>query len=175
MIAAFSIPGPWHAAILALAAYRLTRLAGWDEFPLAVKIRAWLIGEEWVVADDQFAADLRRAMDEQIEEPIQPVPRLEFVVPNVPAGVEKAEGTGRMDAAELGLPGKQPTSEVAEVRPAYRRPTLAHLVHCPFCVGWWLSLAVYGAWLAAPRATLYAMLPFALSGAVGLIAKNLDP
>jgi hypothetical protein len=76
---------------------------------------------------------------------------------------------------ELELPGKQPTSEAHGVRPAYDRPVVAHLVHCPFCLGWWISLALYAGWLAAPRGILYAMTPFALSGVVGLIAKNLDP
>lgn len=56
----------------------------------------------------------------------------------------------------------------------FGRPTLAYFLSCPFCLGWWVSLAVYGAWLSAPRPTLYAMTPFAISGAVGLIAKNLD-
>jgi hypothetical protein len=76
---------------------------------------------------------------------------------------------------DLELPGKTPSSEVHDVRPTYRRPTLAHLVHCPFCLGWWVSLSVYIAWLAWPRGTLYALAPFALSGLVGLISKNLDP
>lgn len=33
------IPSPWIALVLALAAYRLTRLVGWDDFPLAEKLR----------------------------------------------------------------------------------------------------------------------------------------
>lgn len=49
------------------------------------------------------------------------------------------------------------------------------LVRCPWCVGWWLSLGVYAAWRAKPRATLSASTPLALSAAVGLIAKHLDP
>ena len=94
------IPSSLAFVVLVFAAYRLTRLAGWDDFPLAARLR------------------------------------------------ERAtEG----------------------------RPTLDHLVGCPFCVGWWISLATYGAWLAFPRATLYAAMPLAISGAVGLIAKNLDP
>lgn len=72
------------------------------------------------------------------------------------------------------LPGKQPSSEVDEVRPGYDRPLLAHLIHCPFCIGWWLSLAVYLLWLWLPTEVLYAAAPFALSGAIGLIAKNWD-
>lgn len=123
------IPSPWVGVILALATFRLTRLAGWDEFPLAAKVRAWVIGEGWVPVDH---------------------------------------------TVDISLPGKQPSSEVTDVRPAYSRPMLAHLVHCPFCIGWWISLSVYGAWLLWPHGSLYAFAPLALSGAVGLIAKNLD-
>lgn len=56
---------------------------------------------------------------------------------------------------------------------SFRRPTLAHFLACPYCLGAWVSLAVYAAWLSAPVPTLYAMTPFAISGAVGLIAANL--
>lgn len=146
------IPSLWVGLALVFAAYRLVRLAGWDEFPLALKIRAWIIGETWVT------------------------------VHAVPEGAEKAADTGRVDPAELGLPGKQPTSEVAEVRPAYARPTLAHLFHCPFCIGFWISTAVYYGWvaagapgrIAATSPLFYVLVPFAISGAVGIIAKNLD-
>lgn len=139
------LPPPWHALVLGLAAYRLTRLGGWDEFPLAVRLRRWVIGEFWVHAGPP------------------------------PEGAEKAAETGRVDAAGLGLPGKQPTSEVAELRPAYRRPVLAHLVHCPFCLGWWISLAVWAVWAFFPTPALWIAAPLALSGFVGLVAKNLDP
>lgn len=57
----------------------------------------------------------------------------------------------------------------------YKRPLLAHFVHCPFCIGFWLSAAVYVAWVFEPRGTLYVAAPFALSAVVGLVAKNLDP
>lgn len=56
----------------------------------------------------------------------------------------------------------------------FARPALARFIGCAFCFGFWISLAIYGAWLSAPRPTLYAMTPFAISGAAGLIAKNLD-
>lgn len=75
-------------------------------------------------------------------------------------------------------PPEEPAGKVPDpvrgVRAEYRRPLLAHFLHCPFCVGFWISCAVYVAWLEIPTATLYALAPFALSGAVGLIAKNLD-
>jgi uncharacterized protein DUF1360 len=105
------MPGPFAFVVLALAAYRLTRLAGWDTFPLAERVRAAAVGEYRTVS-----------------------------------------GTV-----------------------SYRRPTLDHFVHCPFCIGFWISLGVYAAWLTAPTVTMYGAMPFAISGAVGLVAKNLDP
>lgn len=138
------MPSPFVALIIALAAFRLTRLAGWDDFPLAVKIRAWATGEHWV--------------------------RIE----NVPEGAEKVEGTQRVDAAELGIPGKLPYSPVGSVRPAYRRPVIEHLVRCPWCIGFWICVGTWLAWLAW-HDVIYGMAPFALSSFVGLTAKNLDP
>jgi hypothetical protein len=120
------VPSPFVTVVFAFAVYRLTRLLGWDEFPLAVKIRSWVIGEEW------------------------------------------------MTGTKPELPGKTPSSALAEVRPGYRRPKIAHLVHCPFCLGWWVSLAVYGVWLEFGHRSLYALYPLALSGAAGLLAKNGD-
>ncbi len=106
------IPGPWVALVLALAAFRLTRLAGWDDFPLAVRVRGWITGEHTI--------------------------------------------RGRAE-------------------PLYQRPTLAHLLACPWCIGFWISCAVYVGWLLVPTEALYAAAPFALSAFVGLVAKNLDP
>ena len=45
---------------------------------------------------------------------------------------------------------------------------------CPFCLGWWVSLVTWGAWLIWPNGTLIAMTPFMLSAVVGLIKVNLD-
>lgn len=114
------IPSAWVGVVLALAAFRLTRLVGWDDLPPIARVRAWALGER----------------------------------------VEARSRPGGQDDAYLTL---------------YRRPLLAHLVHCPFCVGWWVSLALYIVWLWLPTETLYAAAPLALSAAVGLIAKNLDP
>lgn len=55
------------------------------------------------------------------------------------------------------------------------RVYVSTLVRCPWCVGFWLSLALYGAWLLSPRWVGIAMIPLALSASFGLIAKNLDP
>lgn len=137
------IPSATTFAILALAAYRLTRLVGWDDFPLAARLRAWAIGERWIAATLE-----------------------------APAGTDDLIRAYALDP-DTSLPGKTPPSEVADVRPAYDRPTLAHLVHCPFCIGWWISLATWVAWVAW-HPVAYGLVPFAISGAVGLIAKNLD-
>ncbi len=97
-------------ALLALGAFRLTRLAGWDD----------------------VTHPARRAL--------------------------------------LGV-----TDDGRPVRGRTARWRLAAWAHCPWCVGFWISVAVYAAWRVAPAATLVAMTPLAISALVGLIAKNLDP
>lgn len=67
------------------------------------------------------------------------------------------------------------TAEQAHLAVSYKRPLLAHLWLCAFCLGFWVSLAVYLLWRFEPVVTLYLCAPFALSGAVGLVAKNWDP
>lgn len=135
----WDVPTWWQFTILALAAYRLTRLVGWDDLPPIYRARAWLIGEHWV--------------------PLEP-------------GDDSPEDWFDRPPS---LPGKQPGSEVEGVRPAYDRPLLAHFVHCPFCVGFWIAVAVYLGWLGGGDTTLLAMTPFALAAVVGLVARNLDP
>ncbi len=39
------IPGPWVGLVLALAVFRACRLAGWDNFPPIVRLRARITGE----------------------------------------------------------------------------------------------------------------------------------
>lgn len=56
-----------------------------------------------------------------------------------------------------------------------RRWYWAKLLHCPWCVGWWLSLAVCALAYEWPHAVLVCSWPFAASALVGLVAKNLDP
>lgn len=51
---------------------------------------------------------------------------------------------------------------------------LAQLVRCPWCAGFWVSLASYLAWYAAGYATMTVATPLALSAVVGLVAKHLD-
>lgn len=68
----------------------------------------------------------------------------------------------------------RPTEERGPVY-SYRRPTLAHFIACPYCVGWWVALAAYGLWIQWPHGTVYVLAPFALSAFIGLVARNLDP
>lgn len=71
--------------------------------------------------------------------------------------------------AQMGL-----TNGAADDEVVFDRPLLEHFLTCPFCVGFWLSVLAYVAWLEEPRWTLYGLGSFALSGAVGLVSKNLD-
>jgi hypothetical protein len=48
------------------------------------------------------------------------------------------------------------------------------LIRCPWCAGFYVSAAVWGAWELWPRPTLFLAAPWALSAAVALAAKNLD-
>ncbi len=141
------IPSPWHFVILSLAVYRAVRFAGWDDWPPIYRVRAWVIGETWhplVVGVPEYDVD-------------------DF------GFVELVPATDTPS-----LPGKQPTSEVDEVRPAYSRPVLAHMVHCPFCMGAWISLATYLLWLLFPHAVVGLAVVPAFSAVAGLLAKNWD-
>lgn len=67
------------------------------------------------------------------------------------------------------------TSEQVTATVTYRRPVLAELLECAFCQGWWWSVAAYVAWRLEPSWTVAVLAPFALSMAVGLAARWLDP
>ena len=57
----------------------------------------------------------------------------------------------------------------------HKHPMLEHWLGCPYCVGFWIGLAVYLLWLFFPTEVMYGCMPFALNGAVGIIARMLDP
>ena len=79
-------------------------------------------------------------------------------------------GTRSTSNTAMGLTGDQP-----EVTWRYKRPLLAEAISCAYCSGAWYSLAAYLAWVFFPTETLYVAAPFALSGAVGITARMLDP
>lgn len=125
-------PGGLAFVLLLLAAFRLTRLVGWDD--LTRRPRAWLCG----MGDVEY---------ERVAELVD--------------GYE-AEGLDAWQRRERELPPR-------------RRFYLAKLIHCPWCVGFWISAVVWLAWLAWPDGTVGVAVPFALSAGVGLIARNGDP
>jgi hypothetical protein len=50
------------------------------------------------------------------------------------------------------------------------RAGLARFLTCPFCLGFWVSVAVWVAWLVFPTETLWVAVPFALNA--GLIGAQ---
>lgn len=48
-------------------------------------------------------------------------------------------------------------------------------VQCPFCLGFWVVVAIWLLWIAWPKWTLIIAAPFALNGALGLLYANADP
>lgn len=55
--------------------------------------------------------------------------------------------------------------------PATFREGLSEFVLCPWCLGFWITLAWWAAWQVDEHLALIAATPFALSTAVGMIAK----
>jgi hypothetical protein len=50
--------------------------------------------------------------------------------------------------------------------PADYRIALANWLTCPYCAGFWVALAWWGAWQAWPHGSVVAAVPFALSAIV---------
>lgn len=48
---------------------------------------------------------------------------------------------------------------------------IGELIHCPWCAGWWVSLAATIALVYLPLTTILVLTPFALRGAVGWISR----
>jgi hypothetical protein len=70
----------------------------------------------------------------------------------------------------LGAPGWSPDD--GDPPPGYRQE-LAVFLTCGWCMGFWLSVLAWGAWLVAPHATLVAATPFAISAVVGALAAKI--
>ena len=54
------------------------------------------------------------------------------------------------------------------------RVKLALFVTCPWCLGFWLSLAWWGAYQVWEHGAVVVAAPWAISAIVALVAKNLD-
>ena len=51
------------------------------------------------------------------------------------------------------------------------REYLAIFIECPWCAGFWISVAWWGAWQIWPHGAVVAAVPFAISALVPLLAK----
>jgi len=60
------------------------------------------------------------------------------------------------------------------VRLEERASWLDYFITCPWCAGFWITLAWWGAWLAWGYGTLVAATLFALSAAVGFLGVLID-
>jgi hypothetical protein len=67
------------------------------------------------------------------------------------------------------------TNEPVTEETRWRRPTLAALLACPYCLGAYISVVWYVAWRIYPSWSLTVAAPFALSAAVGAWARWIDP
>jgi hypothetical protein len=127
-------PSWWQLVLLGLAAFRVTRLIGWDD--LTILPRRWLTG----LSDDEHAVTAEH-VDQMLGQDIDP-----------------------WDDTQT--PAHMPIGRA--------RFYLSRMIRCPWCLGWWVSLAAWLSWEAWPHAVMVGAAPFAISAVVGLTAKNLD-
>lgn len=57
--------------------------------------------------------------------------------------------------------------------PKARKKT-GEFVHCPWCAGWWISLAATLAYYEWPHATRLVLAPFAISAGLAIVAVTFD-
>lgn len=76
-----------------------------------------------------------------------------------------------LDTPRGWLVGLPPDWEEGRPVPSGYREKVADFLVCPWCLGFWVALAWWGAWQLWPHGTLVAAAPFAISAAVGLISK----
>jgi hypothetical protein len=149
-------PSPWPAILLALAVFRLTRLAGWDD--LTIRIRRSITG-----MSDQGHHQFAEQVDHLRQQGLDP-----WDCESVTAAIIDQR-------AREGNPVR--VGEVVDWKVAIgsTRFYLSKMIRCPWCIGFWISLAVWAAWLVVPSVVVGLSVPLAFSATTGLIAKNLDP
>jgi hypothetical protein len=57
--------------------------------------------------------------------------------------------------------------------PKNYREKLAEFINCPWCFGFWISIAVWGLWQINEHWTEVLCVPLAISAGVGLVVHNL--
>lgn len=55
--------------------------------------------------------------------------------------------------------------------PSAYRAKWAEFITCPWCAGFWITLAWWGAWQVWPHGSLVVAAPLAISALVGLVAR----
>lgn len=153
-------PAVWPFVLLALATFRVWRILARDS--ITEKAREAVTG---------FTDEQAPALNEKVYEP-PPGPRsLPEPLVEIPAGVHVQVGGETI--SESRLIATNDWTIWAYGKPRWR-VYLSALIRCPWCSGWWLSLAAAGCYWAEPRWTLVAATPLALSAVLGLTKKNLD-
>ena len=71
----------------------------------------------------------------------------------------------------VGLPAGW--EEGDEIPDGYRE-RLAAWIQCPWCLGFWIAIGWWVAWLIWPNATLWIAVPFVVSAIVGIIGHAID-
>jgi hypothetical protein len=155
-------PSWWQLVLLGLAVFRVTRLIGWDD--LTILPRRWLTGmgdqehHEWAHVIETAKEQGKSAWDLTVGD------WFDF-------GLQEAP---QLTTRTLIGPTDQPYAIYFRPPVTERRYYLSKLLRCPWCAGWWISLATWLAWEAWPHAVMVGAAPFAISAVVGLTAKNLD-
>lgn len=61
-----------------------------------------------------------------------------------------------------------------ESNPGTYRRGLDEWLHCPWCLGFWVTLLWWAAWFVWPAAVGFAAIPFAASAVVALVVQTYD-
>lgn len=77
---------------------------------------------------------------------------------------------GETEVVVFAIPGK-PKQTVTN----YRRPTLNHLIQCPWCLGTYLSAGAFALARFSPGVAFWVLGLLAVGEIVGLLVRNLDP
>lgn len=170
-----SVPDWYALLLLGLGVFRLCRLAGWDEITAPYRARFGLLADEeyhqWTDALNAVRSLGQNPWhynrtDHDSGDFLDTVALAKGMTTGTPVGPLVSSRLIWDKEDDLPTYPLVPFSET--------RWYLAKLVRCPWCLGFWLSVAAWGAYQADQRGTLVAMSLFAASALPGLIAKNLD-
>lgn len=78
-------------------------------------------------------------------------------------------------SARAWLVGESILTPTEPVVKHYRRPTLHHLIECPWCLGSYLAVGAFALARLSPGVAVWVLGPLAIGELVGLIVRNLDP